>query len=318
MPLLSDRSKQRLVLASTSGLRRSLRVAARRKLLGRLELGRAQRARLIIIGHPKSGNTWLRTMLSRLYQTRLGLPSDFTVKTDELALRDSRAPRLLASNGYYSYEGVLGEALDEGAPPSELRSKNIVLLARNPMDIAVSWFHQFKKRQSVRKQELINAFIEHPIDRNEIEMWDFVRHSDIGLPLLIDFLNTWERRVARLENAIVIRYEDLRTNTVEELERVTRLLDEDFSKSELQAAVDWTSFDNMQKMEREGQFHRGGVQLIDANDPTTRKVRRGKVGGFRDDFDPEQAAELEELTATRLSPAFGYGKGAASDARGPT
>lgn len=314
MPLLSDRSKRRLVLATTAGLPRPLRVASGRELLGRLELGRALRAKLIIIGHPKSGNTWLRTMISRLYQTRLGMPSDFTVKTDELALRDARAPRLLASNGYYSYEGVIGEALAEDAPPSELRTKNIVLLARNPMDIAVSWFHQFKKRQSVRKQELINAFIEHPIDRNEIEMWDFVRHSDIGLPLLIDFLNTWERRVARLENAIVVRYEDLRTDTVAELERVARLLDEDFSESELRDAVDWTSFDNMQKMEREGQFRRGGVQLIDPNDPTTRKVRRGKIGGFREDFDAEQVAELEELTATKLSPSFGYGKVAPTDA----
>jgi len=313
MPLLSDRSKRRIVLGSTAGLPRSLRVAAGRKLLERLELGRALRARLIIIGHPKSGNTWLRTMISRLYQTRLGMPSDFTVKTDELALHDRRAPRLLASNGYYSYEGVLGEALAEDAPPSPLRSKNIVLLARNPMDIAVSWFHQFKKRQSARKQELINAFIEHPIDLDEIEMWDFVRHSDIGLPLLIDFLNTWERRVARLENAIIVRYEDLRTNTLAELGRVTRLLHEDFSEDELQAAIDWTSFDNMQKMEREGQFRRGGVQLIDANDPTTRKVRRGKIGGFRDDLDPEQVAELEALTATRLSPAFGYGKNPAAD-----
>ncbi len=308
MLLQSDRNKRKLVLGGTSLLPRPLRIAAGRALLGRLELGRARRAKLVIIGHPKSGNTWLRTMLSRLYQTRLGLPSDFTVKTDELALHDPRAPRLLASNGYYSYEGVLGRALAENAPDSELRRKAIVLLARNPGDIAVSWYYQFTKRQSVRKQELINAFIKHPIERNDIEMWDFVRHSDIGLPLLIDFLNTWERRVARLENAIIVRYEDLRAHTVPELERVTKLMGEDFSDSDLQAAAAWTSFDNMKKMESEGHFRRGGVQLIDKDDPTTRKVRRGKVGGFRDDFEAEQVAELDELIATRLSPTFGYGR----------
>jgi hypothetical protein len=310
--MLSDRHKRKLVLHGTAGLPRRARVAAGRALLGRLELGRASRAKLIIIGHPKSGNTWLRTMLSSLYQTRLGMPTDFTVKTDELALRDPRAPRLLASNGYYSYEGVLGEALGEDAPDSPLRRKNIVLLARNPGDIAVSWYYQFTRRQSERKQELINAFIEHPVDRANIEMWDFVRNSDLGLPLLIDFLNTWERRVARLENAIIVRYEDLRADAVPELARVTKLMGEDFSESELQKAVEWTSFDNMKKMETEGHFRKGGVQLIDKNDPTTRKVRRGKVGGFAEDFPPDQVEELKALIATRLSPTFGYGKAAAS------
>ena len=71
-----------------------------------------------------------------------------------------------------------------------------MLLARNPCDIAVSWFFQFTKRQSAHKQELINAFIDHPIDRRTIGMWDFVRHSDIGLPFLIDYLNGWQRNLA--------------------------------------------------------------------------------------------------------------------------
>jgi hypothetical protein len=35
-------------------------------------------------------------------------------------------------------------------------------------------------------------------------------------------------------------------------------------------------------------------------------VRRAKVGGYRDYFTPEQAAELEDLVNSRLSPTFGY------------
>jgi hypothetical protein len=308
---LSDRAKRRTVLLSTAWLPHPLRVALGRRLLSRLELGRARRARLIIIGHPKSGNTWLRTMISRLYQVRLGMPSDFTVKTDELALRNPAAPRLLASNGYYSYEGVLGQALAKDAPDSELKHKPVVLLARNPADIAVSWFYQFTRRQSLRKRELVNAFIDRPIDPDNVELWEFVRHSELGLPNLIDFLNAWERRVTRLENAIIVRYEDLRADADRELRRITKLMGEAFSDAEFEGAVQWTSFDNMRKLETEGHFRSGGVQLLDPNDPTTRKVRRGKVGGYRDDFAPEQVEELEQLIATRLSPTFGYGKGAA-------
>ena len=40
-------------------------------------------------------------------------------------------------------------------------------------------------------------------------------------------------------------------------------------------------------------------------------MRRAKVGGYRDYFTAEQAAELEQLVAERLSPAFGYTPGQA-------
>lgn len=303
---LSDRTRRRAILGSTALLPLRLRVAARRKLLSKLELARAHAARLLIIGHPKSGNTWVRTMISRLYQTRLGIPSDFTVKSDELALGHPDAPRLLATNGYYSYEGVIGEALAVDAPPSALKQKKIVLLARNPCDIAVSWYNQFTKRQSPAKQELINGFIDHPIDRDDIDLWTFVRHSDIGLPCLIEFLNTWEERVAKLDHALIVRYEDLRTDTARELRRIADLLGDGFTDDELHAAIEWTSFDNMQKLESSGHFKRGGVQLIDPNDESTRKVRRGQIGGYHSDFPPEQTAELEALMASRLSPTFGY------------
>lgn len=305
---ISDRSYKRAIHKSTSLLPRALRVPVRRALRARIELAIARRASLLIISHPKAGNTWLRMMISRLYQVRFDIPSDFTVKSDELALRDSRAPRVLATSGYYSYEGVVGAALAEDAPPSALRQKPIVLLARHPCDIAVSWFCQFAKRQSVAKQELINAFIENPIDRHTIQHWEFVRYSDIGLPLLIDLLNTWERRVAQLKRAIIVRYEDMREEPVRELQRITELMGETFTEEELANTAEWTSFEHMQRMERDGHFKRGGLRLIDPDDETTRKVRRGKVGGYRDDFSPEQVAELDTLVAGRLSSTFGYTK----------
>ena len=48
------------------------------------------------------------------------------------------------------------------------------------------------------------------------------------------------------------------------------------------------------------------VQAKDVNDPNTFKVRKAKVGGYRDYFDDGQVAELEEMVNSRLLPAFGY------------
>ena len=312
---LGDGVKKWSVLAPTAVLPRPWRVATRRHWLARLELAKAERTGLLIIGHPKSGNTWLKVMLSRLYQIRHGLPASLIVTSDELARRHPAIPRITATNGHYSYEGIVGAALSPGAPDRPLRHKPILLLARNPLDIAVSWYFQFTKRQSAHKQELINHFIEHPIDRRTIGMWDFVRHSDIGLPFLIDYLNGWERNLAQLERGLMVRYEDLRAEPGNTLRRITALMDESFTDEEIAEAVSFGSFDNLRALESKGFFRQGGLRLRNPNDPESFKVRRAKVGGYRDYFSAEQAAELEQLVAERLSPAFGYAAAAARPER---
>jgi hypothetical protein len=308
---VSDGVKKWSILVPTYPMPAKTRVALRRRYLSRLEMAKAQRARMLIIGHPKSGNTWLKVMLSRLYQVRHGLAANRLINTDELARKHPDIPRLAATNGYYSYEGVIGDALAPGVADTGLRQKPILLIARNPLDIAVSWYFQFTKRQSDAKQELINHFIDHPIDRHTVEMWDFVRHSDIGLPCLIEFLNTWHRNLEELERGTTIRYEDLRAEPGTTLKQVVELMGDNFSDEEIDEAVQFGSFDNLRQMESKGFFRQGGMKLRNPDDPTTFKVRRGKVGGYRDYFTPEQAAELEGLVRERLNPVFGYGSAAA-------
>ena len=56
----------------------------------------------------------------------------------------------------------------------------------------------------------------------------------------------------------------------------------------------------------QGFFRQGGLKRRDAGDPESFKVRRGKVGGYRDYFSPQQVEELETLVNDNLSPVFGY------------
>jgi hypothetical protein len=137
-------------------------------------------------------------------------------------------------------------------------------------------------------------------------MWSFVRHSDIGLPFLVDYLNTWERNIAALKRGMVLRYEDLRARPAENLRRVVDLMACQFSDDEIEEAVRFGSFENLRKLETTGFFRQGGLTLRDPNDPNTFKVRRGKVGGYRDYFTPEQVAELEDIVRTRISLTLGY------------
>ena len=58
------------------------------------------------------------------------------------------------------------------------------------------------------------------------------------------------------------------------------------------------------------------MSLRNRNDPDTFKVRRGKVGGFRDYFEPEQVEKMERMVRERLWPGFGYSGEEIQDLRG--
>ena len=89
---LSDGVKKALIIAPTELLPAGARVGLRRKYLARLELSKAHRANFLIIGHPKSGNTWLKAMISRLYQLRHNLPESKLINTDEFYRTSRMAP----------------------------------------------------------------------------------------------------------------------------------------------------------------------------------------------------------------------------------
>jgi hypothetical protein len=44
----------------------------------------------------------------------------------------------------------------------------------------------------------------------------------------------------------------------------------------------------------------------DRNNPDSFKVRRGKVGGWRDHFTADEVQRIEALVARDLAPVFGY------------
>jgi hypothetical protein len=313
MPVFSDRMKRRAILRSTALLPKPARLRIRYRLLANLERGKARRGSSIIIGHPKSGNTWLRTMIARAYQVKYGLPPTVALKTDELARRDARIPRFCVTNGYYSYESAIAELLcGEGIDP-EVANKPVVLLVRHPADIAVSWYIQFTKRISPAKRELINATLRHPIDIDRISRWDFVMNSELGLASIIDFLNRWERVVASLNHTLVVRYEELRSAPYETLKKITDFIGDPFTEQELREAVEFGSFDNLRKLEASGFFKYGGMSRRKHTGPETMKVRRGKAGGYREDFSAEQVQEIDRLVSSRLSPTLGYGAADASD-----
>lgn len=306
MPRIPDRIRLFAAVASTAALPTTARVAARRALLTRLQAQRTRRADIVVICHPKSGSTWFRVMLSRLYHMKYGLPPERIVKSDEFNNRNPDLPVFLFTNGHYAYESATRSVLEETQQGPAEQRKKVILLARNPCDLAVSWHIQFTKRTKAYKREQINHWLHNPIDPATIERWDFAMHEEMGLPGLIEFHNDWAQRVLDRYGGAVVRYEDLRAEPVEALRRVVSFLEAPFSDEEIRHAVEFASFDNLRQLEISGFFKNSGMKLRNPNDADTLKVRRGKVGGFRDYFTEEQVAQMEQMMSERMTLSLGY------------
>ncbi|MGY6554600.1 MAG: sulfotransferase domain-containing protein [Wenzhouxiangella sp.] len=312
MVLSLDRGLHWSILILSAPLPKRLRVALRLKLLKKLQLRLLKRADLLMIRHPKTGGTWLRTMLTHLYSQHYGISTRRVFKSDELALQHKGLPRWLISNGYFSWEQVIAERFRSNS--EDLAGKKTLFVARHPGDIVVSWYIQYTKRTKAFKRELLEWEAATPIDRENIRRSEFLRHPDLGLPALIRYHNFWAEQLASRPDALIVRYEDLRLEPMQSLKKIADFIGEDFSVEEIEQTIAFTDFDHMRKLEEGNYFLNNSLKLRDASDPEMRKVRRAQVGGYCQDLDAEDLAWVDQQIAALLDPRFGYGPKGAIDA----
>ena len=132
--------------------------------------------------------------------------------------------------------------------------------------------------------------------------------EDAGLAKVIAFTNAWARELPNMKDILIVRYEDLRANTAGELARVLRFMGSEPSEAELADCVAFASVENMRALETKKVFWLSGSRMLakDKSNPDSFKVRRAKVGGWRDYFEAEQAAAIERTIENSLLPGFGY------------
>jgi hypothetical protein len=277
------------------------RIRLERWLRGRQEWHKFASADTLIVSYGNSGRTWLRVLLSRFFQAKYALNDFSVIDFDNLHDRNTNIPSIL-----FTHDNYLNDYTGNGGSKTDYKGKKLILLVRDPADVAVSQYYQWRHRMRESKK-LINAY-----PRNQaLDVFEFVSRADCGLPKIVAFMNGWAKALPELPEALVIRYEDLRTHTELTLERVLATLGQSAQPEELRDAVEFASIERMRELEAQG------IALISMPPllrPWTRradgyKARRGKVGGYRDILTPEQVEWVDDYVIFELSPAFGYHRG---------
>jgi hypothetical protein len=271
-----------------------------RWLRGREEHRKLQLADYVVMSWGKSGRTWLRVMLSRFYQTTYDMSAGRMLEFDNFKRANAAVPSVFFTHGNYlrSYKG-------NWTDKREFYGKKIVMLVRDPRDIAVSQYFQWKYRMRPIKKMLND----YPAHGAEVSIFDFVMNPQVGLPEIIAFLEMWERELPQTAASLVVRYEDMRVDPESALRRVLAFLGTPGADTQIRDAVAYAAYDNMKQLEDKRVFWLSGLRLRpgDRTNPQSYKVRRAKVGGWRDYFDDQQVAAIDRLLAARPKPPFGYG-----------
>jgi hypothetical protein len=289
-----------IVLALAFALPTERKRALERWLRGREEFWKLSRADAVIVSYGKAGRTWLRVMLSRYLKLAYGLRGERLIGFDNLHHQDARVPKL-----FFTHDNYLRDYTGAGESRRDFRGKKVVLLVRSPQDTAVSQYFQWKFRMRAHKKGL-NDYPDHGTD---VSAYDFVQRDESGLPKIVRFMNAWADELPQIKDALVVRYEDMRADPEATLARIVRFLGCPDDPASVKGAVEYASVENMRKLETKRTFWLAGSRMKpkDKSNPDSFKVRRAKVGGYRDYFSDDEAARIDALVRDRLSPIYGYG-----------
>ena len=225
----------------------------------------------VVLSFPKSGRTWLRAILGKYLELSYGVV--FTTELENIA-RET-IPKIKFTHNLHRISFFTGK---------------IIFLTRDPRDVIVSYYYQKKYREKLYSGS-ISAFI---------------RDKQYGFRNVIAFMNGLVRLHRSRPSSLLITYEQLHANPHKTLEEVLGFLKLSLDKNSLTQAIDYCGFENMRRLEKQGRFSTSRLQPTDPMNPNTYKVRKGRVGGYKDELESNDLSYLDALMSKRFTGRFIY------------
>lgn len=222
---------------------------------------------IFLAAYPRSGTNWLAFLIANVLN------------------RDSPEPLNLRNflkytpdiNGNYFHPRPLRDFALLPDPrvflvhaPYDPSLPNVIYLLRDPRDVMVSYWH-YQRLVDPGFQLSIKEFIANP--SHWPCPWD-------------EHVSGW--LLGPHDNRLVVRYEELYQNTAAVLKRVLDFSGIRYQTEEIARAAEASGFERMQSLEKK--FGCEGVR----KDGLEYFIRRGRVGGYRDELDSESLRLLEE------------------------
>ena len=269
---------RRIPLDSLHGLHRDLR-----------DLKHIGIADVAFVSYPKSGRTFVRAMLARLYQERYGIDERELLKFATLREASSEVPRIV-----FTHDGDAMRSMRQiKVSRRAYQDCKVVLLSRHPGDVAVSRYFHLKHRSADPARR---KMAEQPLQ-------DFIWTHRGGIPSIVAFLNAWAEVCRAKREVEIVRYEDFLTEPEATLLRLAHFLGLGASEKQVRDAAQFCQFDNLKMLERQGYYTSARLR---PRGEKGAKVRSGSSGGFRSQLSEAECSKVEAYIAANLDPIFDY------------
>jgi hypothetical protein len=223
---------------------------------------------VLLASYPRSGSTWLRFLL-----TDLATGEDPSWGAEARIVPDvgdhGGAPRLLPGGGR------LVKTHDAHRGPT----KRAVYLVRDVRDVLLSEY-RFDLRHG--SDESLDSFLDHALHWGTLfGPWD--AHVDYWVGSPVD-----------PATVLLVRFEDLRSETAQALERIACFLGIEADRSAIDTAISRNGLAEMRKKEEVAFAQHIG------RDDYVRFVGEGAVGGWNGKLSPAQLARIEQRSWSTL------------------
>jgi hypothetical protein len=238
---------------------------------------------IIIVGYPKSGNTWITRLVADVICCPVaGFWNDPTNK--DIAIEGAER-----SSPHRVYKSHRVAAKFVGLP----ENYRVIYLVRDPRDVACSGANYFNVRR----------FRENKVELAHYDKYEAMVDVIVNGGVYAHTRKPWGRHVTEFTSTVlpgtdvrplVVRYEDMVAKPVNELTLILRSLGLDRSLEELEKSIVNQSFSAMKA--RESAKSNGG---------RPRFFRKGRPGSFREELRGDLIEKIESPYAAVMT-RFGY------------
>lgn len=217
---------------------------------------------VFLVSYPKSGNTWMRFLVGNYltncnvdFSSSLLVVPDVQLNPHQCADVEFR-PRFIKSHSTYTK-----------AYPK------VVYILRDGRDVAVSYYYYSQKMGQLAFDVPFSSFIK-----------GFAKKGTKAFGNWSDHVESWLGKVDG-SNLMLIKYEDMLSDTARVLEKVIRFAGIEVDESRIANAVYASQFEKMQKLEVKQ--HASYFAHYGAKTEDIRFVRKGETGNWRSYFSEE-------------------------------
>ncbi|MFI4854626.1 MAG: sulfotransferase domain-containing protein [Phycisphaerales bacterium JB065] len=228
---------------------------------------------LLILGQPKSGSTWVHRMLADLPGYVKWTPDNIKVWTNH----DLRRSDFIPPARGYTVTKVHAQPSPENIAIVRDTQRPYIVTVRDPRDLAVSWAYFIANTKAVGYEDIHERTVGERISI----------YIDKVLSRILDWAIGWHDESSRTGQGLVLRYEQLLSDTHAQVKNAVEHMGVRVSESRLASIIDRHSF-------AKATGRQAGQEDSKAFN------RKGIAGDWRNHFTPEHIVAFQTVAAGRM------------------